>query len=316
MQRICEILDPSGRLKLSSGSMLRRHGRAIAIAVAATILLHDGRAMAINAIWSHDAPVLAELAITEWKTYLEISKMLMETRKIVAHGRELVGVTKAAWKAIDDLREMKWSDLKEAGIEGLRRSFPEVEGIYSDAKSMADWRSGPDARSIATFRGMLWQHVYGPSIDYLHDQHENSKVIAESKDQRARWRGIITTLRPDLDALLEECNKGEGACSAAANRAQIKQASLLTDIQEATSKNNELLERQRASADSERAGRYFQYERFLHDFEQHIAVTLGTGDDDERRCRAGRCLYERYAAVPSQVYDQFRERHPPARRDP
>lgn len=277
----------------------RKHTRALALSCALTVVCWDVPALAINALVSHDLPALTKIAASEAKAVLELGKIVTETRAIVGHAKEVAGLTKAAYRGLEELRSMTWNDLRSGVVAGLGQAFPEAVEIYKDVQSIRDLRR-VDPRSVETLRNILWQEVYGPAVDGLIGARENSEAIARARDVRTRQGGLISALRVDLGSLEKNCDLGEGACQAAANRAEIKQTLLLTDMQEALGSTVELLERDRIAEDTKTVVAMNEFDRFLTDFDDHLRLTFG-GKALNGRCRAGDCIRQQYEGARSRV---------------
>ena len=149
----------------------RTRARIIATSLVCTMLLYDSTASAINALVSHDLPILTEIAATELASYAELGAFLGEAAAITAQVKEYTTLAKTAWGAINELRHLTWDELRGAALLGVGNAFPELGQIYGDVQDIRDLNYR-DEQALMTLRGMLWEGVYGPGIDYLHAQPE------------------------------------------------------------------------------------------------------------------------------------------------
>lgn len=280
----------------------------LVIVIAACLVTFGFGAVAYADIIGGDIALLTEISATEAASLTEISTLVSQAAETVALAKEYTGLAKTAYRGIEELTHMTWDDLKGHVLTGLSRAFPEVGQMYADVKEIKDLRY-VNPRSVETLRGILWSEVYGPAIDELHGLHANMDAVAEAKDLRGRQSGLIQGIRDELDGFAADCEKGPGACAVAADNAQIRAAQTLTDIHEATLKSLEMQERARETHDNEAVGRWYELERVLGDLNDHMAGALGI-DPDELGCRAGECLYRKYAGEPDRVMAEHRQRHP------
>jgi len=284
--------------------------RALAAALAGTVLLWDSTAHAINALVSQDIPWLTQIASTEMMSYGELGSILAETAAVVKQVKEYTAIAKTVYGAIDDVRHLSLGELKGYVMQGVLRAAPELGGMYQDLKDIRDLDYRND-RALATIRGALWEEVYGPAIDYLHSGHQDLDAIAVWEDERNRSAGKIEAERKQLDAWKKACEKAadagaEGACQAAAQRAALESGFLLADLHDT---NLKILESQQLAA--ERADRreldeVYAFSRFLGDVQTLLASPVSKDGD----CRPGSCLYDRYADKVYERIQEYRIRHP------
>lgn len=284
--------------------------RWIALALVGGVLLWDATALAFNAVVSQDLPVLIEILSTEVAQYGELGSILAETSAMVEQVKEYTSVAKVAWGAVDELRHMTLDDLKDAALLGTNRAFPELGRMYGDIEDIRDL-DYRDPAAVETFRGILWEHAYGPAVDYLHSAHENHQIVANAREHRARQSGKVMARRIEAEIWEEDCRRTadggfEGACQAAANRAEILHAILLTDLHETALASLELQEQALMNDDRRELDQLYEYDRFLFDAANYVSASAGI---EGKTCAAGRCLWERYGArVGSKIAD-YRARH-------
>lgn len=306
MQRALRISESLVNDLASSHRGRRRRAsmRLLAVASAVSVCFWSPSARAINALFSQDLPVLSEIAMTEAAILGEASALVAQAYQTYQTINEHVGIAKAVHQGVQELTELTWDDLKGYALEGLSNTFPEIGEMYSGIHDMADFRK-VNYRSVETVRGMLWANIYGPAVEGLHQQHENMEASARSKDHRARSSALIDGIQKEIDAYQKECDKGEGACSAAASRAQMRTASLVADMHKTTLQQLELQEREILSKDAAKMNERYAMLRWLEDLQEHIQIVNGEGGKD---C-AGHCLYDRYAGERSRVLGKWREQH-------
>jgi hypothetical protein len=285
-----------------------RRTRVVCVSLVVAILAWDATAYAINALVSQDLPVLIEIAATEAASHTELVAILSETAAMVKQVKEYTTIAKTAWGALEELRQMTLADLANAAKIGLGNAFPELQEIYGDIKDIRDLNYR-DERALQTLRGMLWEEVYGPGIDYLHSAHSNFEAVAQMEEHRFRQAPKIAARRSEAEQWEEDCKRtsssGEGACQAAASRAAIQQALLLSDLHETSLKTLEAQERLIANADRRELDSLYAYDRWMFDLRNYFASAAGI----EEECIAGSCLYERYGDKMYARVSQFRARH-------
>jgi hypothetical protein len=281
----------------------------VAAAVALAVCVWDSSAFAINALVSQDLPILSQIAMTEAASYTELGAILGEMAVLVAQAKEYTSVAKTAWGALDELRHMSSRDLLDAAALGARGAFPELDGMYGDIQDMRDLNYR-DYRAVATLRGMLWDEVYGPAIDYLHTGHENLEALASHADLRGRHSAKLAARRAEAEQWAEDCRRtssaGEGACQAAASRAEIQQALALADLHESNLHLLDTAERQLKREERREADTVYAFERWLYDLNAYMAATSG----DSGTCIAGQCLYAQYGTKMEQRLRAHRASHP------
>lgn len=274
-----------------------------------SILLWDSTAYAINAIVSQDLPLLTQIAATEVSSYLELGAILTEAAAITAQVKEYTTIAKTAWGALNELRYLSLDDLRDAAMRGASNAFPELQQIYGDAHDIADL-SYRNQRAVDTVRGILWEEVYGPGIDYLHAGHSNLDAMANMQDHAARHEQILAARRAETTDWEATCRRtegeGEGACQAAANRAAIQSALMLQDMHETSLYQLEAQRRLIANEDRKELDNLYAYDRFVYDMRNYISSETGV----DAECVAGQCLYERYGDKMWKRVQEFRARHP------
>jgi hypothetical protein len=287
-----------------------RFRRVVGAAVVA-VLLWDGSALAINALVSQDLPLLAQIAATEAAAYAELGALLAQASAIVAHVKEYTTVAKTAWGALDELRHMTPDQLRDAALLGVRRAFPELGDMYGHIRDIRDL-DYRDHRAVATLRGIIWDEVYGPAIDYLHAGHGTLDALAVMQEHQLRHAAKAHARRQQATRWAEDCARtaarGEGACQAAANRATVQHALALADIQETNLHILDAQQRVLKRAERDDADRVYAFERWLHDLEAYMLASTG----DESLCPAGQCLYEQYGTRMQGRLMAFRAQHPEA----
>jgi hypothetical protein len=280
------------------------------LAFAFSFLVYESSAHAVNAIVSQDLPILTEMLATEIEQYAEIATLVAQTATLVSQVKEYATLGKVVWGAIQDLKNLTWADLKKGVLDGLGRAYPELDGMYGDIKDIADLDYA-DYRARATFRGMLWEHVYGPAIDYLDTASENLDHHADVMDHMIRSAGKIDVTREMVRNWEQQCEEGmgrgeNGMCQAATQRAEIQSALMLADLQETSLKLLESQDKALRAQDRKEADQVYQFERWEHDVNKLVRATVSFDDDD---CEAGTCLYERYADVVYERIEDYRARH-------
>jgi len=253
---------------------------------------------------------LIEIAATEAAQYGELGAILAETTAMVEQVKEYTSVAKVAWGAIEELRHLTLEDLKEAALLGTDRAFPEIGRMYGDIEDIRDL-DYRDPAAVQTFRGILWEHAYGPAVDYLHSAHDNHLAVANAREHRARQSGKVVARRIEAEVWEEDCRRTgaegfEGACQAAANRAEIIHAILLADAHETALASLELQERMLMNEDRKELDRLYEYDRFLFDAGNYVRASAGL---EGRTCTAGKCLFERYGEQVAHRIAEYRRRH-------
>ncbi len=288
---------------------LRRVTWLVALGLVGAIVLYDATAYAVNAIVSHDLPILMEIAATEAASYTELGAILAEAAAITAQVKEYTTVAKAAWGFMNELRHLSWDQLKDAAFVGVNNAFPELGQIYGDVQDIRDL-SYSDPRAIETLRGLLWANVYGPGIDYLHSGHDNMTAMAAMDDHRGRQFGRVAVRRAQAETWEQDCERiseeedAEGACDAAANRAAIQSALMLHDLQETALFQLDAQERVLANQDRRELDRLYEYDRLAFDMRNYLLAISGAEE-----CRAGECLSQQYGHVMSREVAKYRARH-------
>ncbi len=301
-------MAPSGSSSQQRRGSSRRTS-VVCVSVVIAILVWDATAYAINALVSQDLPVLIEIAATEAASYTELGAILAETAAVVKQVKEYTTIAKTAWGALEELRQMTHTDLTNAAKDGQGNDYPEHQEMYGDIRDIRDLNYRDD-RALQTLRGMLWEEVYGPGIDYLHSAHSNFEAVAQMEEHRFRQLPKVAARRAEAEQWEEDCKRtsssGEGACQAAASRAAIQQALLLSDVHETSLKTLEAQERLIANADRRELDSLYAYDRWMFDLRNYFAAAAGIDEE----CIAGSCLYERYGDKMYARVSQFRARHP------
>lgn len=279
------------------------------LAFAFSFFLAESSARAFNAIVSQDLPILTELLATEMSEYAEIATLVAQTATLVNQVKEYATLAKVVWGAIEDLKNLTWDDLKTGVLTGLGRAFPEAGGIYADIKDIADL-DYENYQAQAAFRGMLWEHIYGPAVDYLDTALENLDHQADVKDYIVRSSGKADATREMAHTWTDECESGassgqNGKCQAAAQRAEIQSALMLADLQETSLKQLETQRLVLQERDRKEADEVYQYERLEHDVGKLLRASMGLDPE----CGEGECLYERYSDVVYERIENYRRQN-------
>ena len=132
-------------------------------------------------------------------------------------------------------------------------------------------------------------------------------ATARSKDHQYRMTGVNEAQTRILRYWLEDCEKGEGACMAAANRAQVLGTKTLTQLHQTALFQMDMQRRSLQRQDRAYLTKVYELRRFLHDLggiaNAWAAPQTGT-------CEAGACLYERYADRVRAQMEALAKRHP------
>lgn len=290
--------------RLRSGS----RAKLLALTVFGAVVLYDSSAYAINAIISQDVPILSAILAEEVKTALQLGTILAQVGVMVTTVKEYTTIAKTAWAAVNELRHMSLKDLGGLALKGVKRAFPEVGDIYGDIKDIKDLNY-TNFKAQQTLRGMLWEEVYGPAIDYLHTGHKNLESLSAMEEHRIRSGAKVGARRMQAEGWEEDCartsSKGQGACRAASYRASIQQALLLADMNETALHSLEAQQLVIEQNDRKELDQIYTFDRWAHDLNNYFAAGSG-----QRSCRAGDCLYDRYGSKMYEKIAEFRERHP------
>lgn len=284
--------------------------RIVIGALVVSILAWDGTAYAINAIVSQDLPLLTQILATEIGSYAQLGSILTQASAMVAQVKEYTSLAKVAWGAANEIRVMGANALKQAAWAGVGTAFPEVSGMYRDIRDVRDL-DYRNYQAFATLRGILWEQIYGPSVDYLHTGHDTLSALAGMDEYRVRATAKIGVDRKEASAWEEDCNKAAeasqyGPCMVASQRASIRQALLLSDIQETQVQALDVQERLLKRGERQDAETVQSYDRWMYD----LANYMKSNDENNKSCKAGRCLYERFAWRTQQKVNEFRKDHP------
>lgn len=284
--------------------------RFVAMALVASIVLYDGTAYAINAIVSQDLPILVQMAATEMASHTELVAILSEAAATTAQIKEYTDIAKTTWGALSELRQMSFVDLTDAVRMGVGNAFPELGTIYGDIGDIRDL-DRRDPQALLSLRGMLWEEVYGPAIDYLHSGHANLEATAAMAEHRGRQARLLAVRRQEAERWEEDCKEtsardgSEGACQAAANRAAVQNAIALQNLHETALLQLQAQERLIQNQDREELDKIYGFERILYDARNYLFYLSGAEE-----CVAGQCVYERYSQAMWTRIEQYRMRHP------
>ncbi len=277
------------------------------------ILFWKGSAFGVNAFISQDLPFLAELVANSITEVAQLTTLIENTRSMIDQGNEYVELGQAIYGGIEAFESLTWEEL-QGGIEkGLINSragvlYLSADKAYQRAQSFEDLDS-LNPRSVATARGMLWEYAYGPAIEYMPMAKDNLEASSQLVDYTARKSELERRRRAELWALLKNCvgtGKGEGACLAAANRAELQSALLLSDLHSTSLLSLDLQRRSLNQKDRESLGKISEFERFTRDFDEQLAASFGLPKGE--RCAPGRCLYQRYSGSESRLRGLAREK--------
>lgn len=286
--------------------MLRGYRSAwfFAVAFVAGMTVFTSR---VSRAFFQDTPLLSQILATEISSYAELGAILAKTAKMVGQVTEHVELARAAYGAVDTVRNLSWSELEPGLKRGVGRAFPEARDIYGYARRLKELDE-VRPQSIRTLRGMLWKNVYGPGIDALHDGHERLEQHARTLDVIARHEGKNEAIRKNLRQLEEACEIGGltkkgGKCLAAAQRAEIQQSLILADIHEAQIAQLNVDRRRLQLEDQAAILRHHTAAKVRFDTAEFLR---GVAD----RCIPGSCLYQKYAGGAREVQTRFEGRHP------
>ncbi len=290
--------------------MVLEQRKHITLAVILSVLLYDSTAYAINALVSQDIPLLTDILATEIASKIELTSILAQTAAIVSQVKEYTTVAKTVWGAIDELRNMTPEQLKTLAFRGLNSAFPEARQIYRDIQNISDL-DYQNAKAYATFRGILWEEVYGPVIDDMHAGHANLEVLSEAAELRLRIQGKIDARREEARAWEEDCKKssgegGFGACNLASQRSQIQSALSLQDMNETELHQLRVMRQQFENDQEKEAGKLYAIDRWMYD----VGTFVGLEREQVPECEPGSCLFTRYGDRANARIAHYRALHP------
>jgi hypothetical protein len=265
------------------------------------VILWDSMAWALG----EDIPILSQILVTELGHSTTFSEMLIQAQQTVKHVKEYTTLAKTVYGGIDEIRHMTAKELRDGALLGMRNAYPGAVDMYRDIKDIRNLNYR-NQQAYDTLRGMLWENVYGPAIDVIHGSHDNLDAIAKSQELQQRETALLYAEQEILNAQAEDCEKGNGACLAASQRAEIEQGLLLKQIAEINLSALENQRQQRISETRKEVAQVQMYQQWLFDLRNHLARTTNS----ESTCPAGRCLYDRYGAKLNDEITHYKNLHP------
>lgn len=280
-------------------------------AVVGGVLLWDTSALAFNAIVSQDLPILIEMAATEMASYLQLTAVLVEASAIVAQVKEYTSVVKTAYRGLEELVTLSDEDVRAGVMQGLNNALPEVAEIRGNMRDIGDLRYS-DPRAVAVIRGMLWEDVYGPSLEAIRRNTEkNLENGATIRERKVAYEALLLGRSKEWRAWDKSCrDEGAGACQLAAAIATIEHSHLLGDIHETLLWGLELQSREQLRADRHEVQEGQELLEWMSSVEAYIATQTGARD----KCTPGSCLFERYAGAPARIQAEYRRNKEPIHR--
>lgn len=231
-------------------------------------------------------PALVKLIGVEVASHTRLGGILRETSAMVGHVKEQTTLLKTAYRGIGELAHLSPGDIKGQMRRGLGQSFSGLDDLFDDLGDIQNLRY-TNTQAERTLRNMLYRATYGPAVEQLHQQQENMQAVAQAQESLKRHGGLRAGEAEAVRVLAAACAQGEGACMAAAHRASLHQAAILSDVHEVLLHSADMQQRLLIDRDQARLSAVSQTMRFTDDFAAHAQAVLGLPMVPRRRPESG-----------------------------